>query len=84
MLEWSYDFYKDNYDELMERFNVPEELQIDNMNEELVMSLMDIRKLYMTNSGRIAWLCEYPTEADGLAYEFNEKWICMIPQCQII
>ncbi len=84
VLEWSYDFYKDNYDELMERFNVPEELQIDNMNEELVMSLMDIRKLYMTNSGRIAWLCEYPTEADGLAYEFNEKWICMIPQCQII
>ena len=84
VLEWSLDFYKDNYEELMERFNVPEELQIDNMNEESVMSLMDIRKLYMTNSGRIAWLCEYPTEADGLAYEFNEKWICMIPQCQII
>ena len=84
VLEWSYDFYKGNYDELMERFNVPEELQIDNMNEELVMSLMDIRKLYMTNSGRIAWLCEYPTEADGLAYEFNENGLWMIPQWQII
>mgnify|MGYP003295586981 CR=1 FL=1 len=84
VLEWSYDFYKGNYDELMERFNVPEELQIDNMNEELVMSLMRITKLYMTNKGRIAWLCEYPTEEDGLAYEFNEEGLWMIPQWQII
>ena len=84
VLEWSLDFYKDNYEELMERFDVPEELQEENITEESVMSLMRITKLYMTNKGRIAWLCEYPTEEDGLAYEFNEEGLWMIPQWQII
>ena len=84
VLEWSLDFYEQNYEDLIERFDVPEELQIENIKEESVMSLMDIRKLYMTNSGRIAWLCEYPTVEDGLAYEFNEEGLWMIPQWQII
>ncbi|MBR5210447.1 MAG: hypothetical protein IKV67_11430 [Paludibacteraceae bacterium] len=84
LLEWFMDFYNDNYEELEERFEIPESLQKENINESSVMSLMRITKLYVTNRGRIAWLCEYPTESDGLAFEFTNGTICMIPQPQII
>lgn len=84
LLEWFMDFYNDNYEELEDRFELPESLQKENINESSVMSLMRITKLYVTNRGRIAWLCEFPTESDGLAFEFTNGEICMIPQPQII
>ena len=64
----------------------PEELSKENVNRENVMSLVQFKKLYISNiDGRIAWLCECPTaEEDGLAFEFTDGEIETISQTDII
>ena len=81
---WSLDYCLSNYDELEKIYDLPESLQRINLDENSVMSLMKITKLYMSYNGRIAWLCEFPTAADGLAYEFTKGYVCMITQPEII
>ncbi len=81
---WTLDYYKLTYNELERRFDLPEELQKENINKDTVMTLLDIRKLYMDSEGRLGWLAEYPTAQDGLAFEILDKFVDMIPQTQLI
>ena len=81
---WLLGYYQETYEDLEERYELPEELQMDNITDEGLMTLLDIRKLYMNSRGRMGWLAEYPTAQDGLAFEILEKFVDMIPQTQLI
>ncbi len=82
--DMSMDLYLDNYEEMKSCYDIPESLRKENMNRDKVMALVDITKLYMTSEGRIAWLCEFPTANDGLAFEFTDDFIDLITQPEII
>lgn len=77
-------YYKSNYSEFEANYNFPESLQKDKVNRDSVMSLLTFTKLYMTSEGRIAWLCEFPIAADGLAFEFTDGFVDLISQPEII
>lgn len=77
-------YYRDTYKELERLYDIPEELQKENINEESVMTLFDIRKLYMDSNCRLGWLAEYPTAQDGLAFETLDDFVDLILQCEII
>ncbi len=76
--------YLSYYDEFESQYDVPESMKKENVDKEKVMPMVDFSKLYMTEEGRIAWLCEFPLAQDGLAYEFTDGWINLITQPEII
>ncbi|MBR5375527.1 MAG: hypothetical protein IK131_12775 [Paludibacteraceae bacterium] len=76
--------YLSYYDEFESQYDVPESMKKENVDKEKVMPMVDFSKLYMTEEGRIAWLCEFPLAQDGLAYEFTDGWIDLITQPEII
>ena len=81
---WLLGYYQETYEDLEERYELPEQLQMDNITDEGLMTLLDIKKLYMNSRGRMGWLAEYPTAQDGLAFEILDKFVDMIPQTQLI
>lgn len=80
MLKYYLKFYKDFEDDL----EIPEELTPKKVNRENVVSILTFTDLYVDISGRIAWLCESPTEEDGLAFEFTNGKVELIFQPDII
>ena len=76
--------YLSYYDEFESQYDVPESMKKENVDKEKVMPMVDFSKLYMTEEGRIAWLCEFPLAQDGLAFEFTDGWINLITQPEII
>ena len=80
------EYYLRGYDWFSTFMDFPEELSKENVNRENVMSLVQFKKLYISNiDGRIAWLCECPTaEEEGLAFEFTDGNIEAIAQTDII
>lgn len=80
MLKYYLKFYKDFEDDL----EIPEELTPKKVNRENVVSILTFTDLYVDISGRIAWLCESPTEEDGLAFEFTDGKVELIFQPDII
>ncbi|MCQ2209791.1 MAG: hypothetical protein MJZ34_05820 [Paludibacteraceae bacterium] len=80
MLKYYLKFYKDFENDL----EIPEELTPENVNRENVVSILTFTTLYVDIFGRIAWLCESPTEEDGLAFEFTDGKVELIFQPEII
>ncbi len=77
-------YYKTYYNDFEENLNIPEELNKENVNENNVISILTFTKLYIDFDGCIAWLCESPTEEDGLAFEFTDGKVLWNYQNQII
>lgn len=77
-------YYLDFYDEFEPYLDIPEELTPENVNRENVVSILTFTSLFIGISGRIAWLCESPTEEDGLAFEFTDGKVELIFQPEII
>ena len=80
------EYYLRGYDWFSTFMEFPKELSKENVNRDNVMSLVQFKKLYISNiDGRIAWLCECPTaEEEGLAFEFTDGEIETIAQSDII
>ncbi len=77
-------YYLQNYHNIEGRFDVPDALRKERVNTNNVMDLVDFTSLFLTEEGRIAWLCEFPTAEDGLAFEFTDDFIDLIPQTDIL
>lgn len=77
-------YYLQNYHNIEGRFDVPDALRKERVNKNNVMDLVDFTSLFLTEEGRIAWLCEFPSAEDGLAFEFTDDFIDLIPQTEIL
>lgn len=79
-------YYKECYDEFETYLKIPENLKLENVNEDSVMSILTFTSLYIKeHKGRIAWLCDSPTDKEtGLAFEFSDGEINLIGQDDII
>lgn len=86
MKEIMLDYYKECYDEFETYLKIPENLKLENVNEDSVMSILTFTSLYIKeHKGRIAWLCDSPTDKEtGLAFEFSDGEINLIGQDDII
>lgn len=78
-------YYLDRYDDLKEYLNIPKSLKKENVNRDSVLNILTFTKLYINESGRIAWLCESPTAPDdGLGFDFTKGKIKCIYQYEVI
>lgn len=79
-------YYLDNYDEFIQYIEDPDDLRKGKVNREnIVPELLEFTSLYISSSdGLIGWLCESLTTDDGLAFEFTDGKIKLIPQPEII
>ena len=80
------EYYLGNYDEFIQYIEDPDELRKNKVNREnIVPELLEFTSLYISSSdGLIGWLCESLTTDDGLAFEFTDGKIKLIPQSEII
>ena len=77
-------YYLEFYDDFEEYLDMPDTLTKKNVNRDNVVSILTFTKLFIGSDARIAWLCESPTEEDGLAFEFTDGKIKQIFQPEII
>lgn len=77
-------YYLEFYDDFEEYLDIPDTLTKKNVNRDNVVSILTFTKLFIGSDARIAWLCESPTEEDGLAFEFTDGKIKQIFQPEII
>lgn len=78
------EYYLSLYDDLKDYIDIPESLEKDKVTRDSVMSIVTFKELYFSNDGMAGWLCESPTdEEDGIAFEFSEGKINLIPQSEI-
>ncbi|MBO4529123.1 MAG: hypothetical protein J5767_00630 [Paludibacteraceae bacterium] len=78
-------YYLKFYNEFSHYLDIPDSLKKENVTRDNVVSILTFTKLFITKKGRIAWLCESPTEEeDGLAFEFTDGKIKQIFQPEII
>jgi len=80
------EYYLGNYDEFIQYIEDPDELCKNKVNREnIVPELLEFTSLYISSSdGLVGWLCESLTDDDGLAFEFTDGKIKLIPQPEII
>ena len=80
------EYYLGNYDEFIQYIEDPDELRKNKVNREnIVPELLEFTSLYISSSdGLVGWLCESLTDDDGLAFEFTDGRIKLIPQPEII
>ncbi|MBR5374598.1 MAG: hypothetical protein IK131_08010 [Paludibacteraceae bacterium] len=76
-------YYQSYYKNFENYLDIPEELNQENVNEDNVISILEFTELFI-RGGRIAWLCESPTEEDGLAFEFTDGKVEWNYQNQVI
>ena len=76
-------YYQSYYKNFENYLDIPEELNKENVNEDNVISILEFTNLFI-RGGRIAWLCESPTEEDGLAFEFTDGKVEWNYQNQVI
>lgn len=77
-------YYLEFYDDFEEYLDIPDTLTKKKVNRDNVVSILTFTKLFIGSDARIAWLCESPTEQDGLAFEFTDGKIKQIFQPEII
>lgn len=51
-------YYVDNYDIISSNIEIPEKINIKNINRELVVKLIKVRTVYFDRKGRFGWLCD--------------------------
>ena len=51
-------YYLDNYENISSNVNIPEKINRDNINEELIVKLIKVRTVYFDRKGQYGWLCD--------------------------
>ena len=51
-------YYLDNYDLIASTIVIPEIIDRDHINEELIVRLIQLRTLYFRRDGKYGWLCD--------------------------
>ena len=79
------EYYLSLYEDLQDYMDIPESLEKDKVTRDSVMEIVHFKELYFSFDGMAGWLCESPTdEEDGIAFEFSDGKIKLIPQPEII
>ena len=51
-------YYRDHYEDIDRAWNVDDELKLDVVDEDVLLSLLDIKSLYIDRKGNYGWLVE--------------------------
>ncbi|MBP5525687.1 MAG: hypothetical protein J6Y11_08795 [Paludibacteraceae bacterium] len=79
------EYYLSLYEDLQDYMDIPESLEKDKVTRDSVMEIVHFKELYFSFDGMAGWLCESPTdEEDGIAFEFSDGKIKLIPQPEIL
>lgn len=51
-------YYLDNYDYIESTVEIPDVINRENINEELIVKLIKVRTIYFDREGQYGWLCD--------------------------
>ncbi len=51
-------YYLDNYELISENINIPEKINKNNINKELIAKLIRLKTVYFDRKGQFGWLCD--------------------------
>lgn len=57
-------YYKENFDMISEEFDIPEQLSLENVTEDLIVKLIGVTNLYIDREGQFGWLCDCAWEEE--------------------
>ena len=78
-------YYLDNYDLISMEMDIPELINKENINEQLIIKLIKINDVYFARNGRYGWLCDCAwDEEHGLCILLSEKAPCIKEQDYLI
>lgn len=67
-------YYQDNYDIIASYIDIPEKINKENINEQLIVKLVRIKTLYFARNGRYGWLCDCAwDEENGISIVLSDK-----------
>ena len=68
------EYYLDNYDDISSYMEIPEQINKENINEQLMLQLVRINDLYIARDERYGWLCDCAwDEEHGLCVLLSDK-----------
>ncbi len=78
-------YYLDNYDLISMEMDIPEMINKENINEQLIIKLIKINDVYFARNGRYGWLCDCAwDEEHGLCILLSGKEPCIKEQDYLI
>jgi hypothetical protein len=63
-------YYLDNYEQIASTIEIPDKINKENINKELIVKLIRVNTLYIDRKGRYGWLCDCAWD--------NEHGICIL------
>lgn len=78
-------YYLDIYDDISSVLDVPEQINKENINEQLIIKLIRINDIYFARNGHYGWLCDCAwDEEHGLCILLSEIEPCIKEQDYLI
>ncbi len=74
-------YYLDHYDAIASEANIPEQINRDNVNREIITRLIRIKTLYFDREGQFGWLCDCAwDEEHGICILLSQDKVCIKEQ----
>lgn len=78
-------YYLDNYEYISSYIDIPEKINKDNINEEIIMKLVTFKTLYFDRKGNFGYLCDCLwDEEHGICILLSDKKVKVIEQDELI
>lgn len=79
------DYYLGIYDDISSALDIPEQINKENINEQLIVKLVRINDIYFARNGSYGWLCDCAwDEEHGLCILLSESEPCIKDQDYLI
>ena len=74
-------YYLENYDHISSTVNIPDKINKDNINKELITKLIKIKTVYFDRKGQFGWLCDCAWDSEhGICILLSSDEICVKEQ----
>ena len=74
-------YYLDNYDVIAETIIIPDKINKENINEELIVRLIRVKSIYFDRKGQFGWLCDCAwDEEHGICILLSDDMFCVKEQ----
>ncbi|HEY9061743.1 MAG TPA: hypothetical protein VIO64_14715 [Pseudobacteroides sp.] len=79
------EYYLNNYESISEMIEIPEKIDKDHINRDLIIKLIKVRTIYFTRKGQYGYLCDCAWEQEhGIAIIFTNNEISIDEQDVLI
>lgn len=67
-------YYIENYERISEEVEIPEKINLKNINKEIIVKLIRVKTVYFDREGQYGWLCDCAWDAEhGISIILSEE-----------